>query len=235
MDGWMDRYIYPSEILCLPAGPHLHKDLQQITGSVWSPFMLQTLHHHPHPKEIQNYRTKWLEACGSNICGHEVIWKTGAGPPEGHHWILFSLPTEQTGLWTMQSTFEWMNEWCIYIALFVYCCTPKRFTIMWGGLSSTTTSVQHPLGWCDGCHRTTASVRSPHTSYRWRGERVIEPIKWMGIIRRPWLTRASGGNLGRTPGLHPTLYEKCHGIFNDHRESGPRFNVSSERWCLLTV
>ncbi len=23
------------------------------------------------------------------------------------------------------------------------------------------------------------SVRSPHTSYRWRGERVIEPIKWI--------------------------------------------------------
>ncbi len=40
-------------------------------------------------------------------------------------------------------------------------------------------------------------VRSPHTSYRWR-ERVIETIKWMGIIRRPWLTRASGGNLART-------------------------------------
>ncbi len=51
----------------------------------------------------------------------------------------------------------------------------------------------------------------------------------MGIIRRPRLTRASGGNLARTPGLHPTLYEKCHGIFNDHRESGPRFNVSYER------
>ncbi len=56
---------------------------------------------------------------------------------------------------------------------------PKCFTIMWGGLSSTTTTVQHPLGWCDGCHRTTAPVRSPHTSYRWRGERVIETIKWM--------------------------------------------------------
>ncbi len=77
-----------SEILCWSAGPHLHKDLQQITGTVWSPFMLQTLHHHPHPKEIQNYRTKWLQVCGSNICGHEVIWKTGAGPPEGHHWTL---------------------------------------------------------------------------------------------------------------------------------------------------
>ncbi len=110
-----------------------------------------------------------------------------------------------------------------YSALLCIVVHPKHFTIMWGGgggFSSTTTSVQHPLGWCDGCHRTTAPVRSPHTSYRWRGERVpepikcmrsphtsyrwrgervIEPIKWMGIIRRPWLTRASGG----TPGLHP--------------------------------
>ncbi len=69
---------------------------------------------------------------------------------------------------------EWMNEWCIYIALLLCIAIhPKRFTIMWGGgaLSSTTTSVQHPLGWCDGSHRTTAPVRSPHTSYRWRGER----------------------------------------------------------------
>ncbi len=67
-----------------------------------------------------------------------------------------------------------MNEWCIYIALLLCIAIhPKRFTIMWrgGGLSSTTTSVQHPLGWCDGSHSTTAPVRSPHTSYRWRGER----------------------------------------------------------------
>ncbi len=75
------------------------------------------------------------------------------------------------------------------------------------------------------------SMCSPHTSYRWRGEIVKELIKCMGIIKRPWLTRASGGNLARTP----TLYEKFHGIFNDHRESGPRFNVSSERRCFLTV
>ncbi len=48
-----------SEILCWPAGPHLHTDLQQITGGVWSPLMLQTLHHHPQrrPKETQNYWT----------------------------------------------------------------------------------------------------------------------------------------------------------------------------------
>ncbi len=49
---------------------------------------LQTLHHHPYPKEIQNCRTKLLQACGFSICGHEVIWKTAAGPPEGHHWTL---------------------------------------------------------------------------------------------------------------------------------------------------
>ncbi len=66
---------------------------------------------------------------------------------------------------------------------------PSAFTIMWGGLSSTTTSVQHPLGWCDGCHRTTAPVHSPHTSYRWRGERVIEPIKCMHSPHTP----ATGG------------------------------------------
>ncbi len=74
-----------------------------------------------------------------------------------------------------------LNEWMmhLYSALLCIVVHPKHFTIMWGGLSSTTTSVQHPLGWCDGCHRTTAPVRSPHTSYRWRGERVIEPIKCM--------------------------------------------------------
>ncbi len=64
----------------------------------------------------------------------------------------------------------------------MYCCTPKALYNHvggGGGLSSTTTSVQHPLGLCYGCHRTTAPVRSPHTGYRWRRERVIEPIKCM--------------------------------------------------------
>jgi len=42
----------------------------------------------------------------------------------------------------------------------------KRVTIL-GGLSSTTTSVQHPLEWCDGSHSTTTPVGSPHISYNW--------------------------------------------------------------------
>ncbi len=72
-----------------------------------------------------------------------------------------------------------MNEWCIYIELYCVLLYTQSALQSCGGLSSNTTSVQHPLGWCDGCHRTTAPVRSPHTSYRWRGERDIEPIKCM--------------------------------------------------------
>ncbi len=122
------------------------------------------------------------------------------------------------------------DEWCIYIAFYCVLLYPQSAlqSRRGGGLSSTTTSVQHPLGWCDSCHRTTAPVHSPHTSYRWREERVIEPIKWMGIIRRLWMMRASGGIWPGHWGYTPTLYEKCHGIFNDHRESRPRFNISSE-------
>ncbi len=36
-------------------------------------------------------------------------------------------------------------------------------------------------------------------------------------------------------GYTPTLYEKCHGIFNDHRESGPQFNISYEGRGFFTV
>ncbi len=61
---------------------------------------------------------------------------------------------------------EWMNELSIYIALYyVLLYTQSALQSCGGGLFSTTTSVQHPLGWCDGSHRTTAPVRSPHTSY----------------------------------------------------------------------
>ncbi len=91
-----------------------------------------------------------------------------------------------------------MNEWMrhLYSALLCIVVHPKRFTIIWGGLSSTTNSVQHPLGWCDGSHRTTAPVRSPHTSYRWRGERdranQVDEDYWEAMIDkgqwREWIT-----------------------------------------------
>ncbi len=100
---------------------------------------------------------------------------------------------------------------------------PKQFTIMGGGGSPQPPAVcsihlddvTSATGQRRQCaHHTPATsgesviepikwILSPHTSYRWRAERVIESIKWMGIIRRPWLTRASRGSSARTPGLHP--------------------------------
>ncbi len=44
------------------------------------------------------------------------------------------------------------------------------------------------------------------------------------------------GELGQDAEVTHLLFFEGHpGIFNDHRESGPRFNVSSEGRCLLTV
>ncbi len=46
------------------------------------------------------------------------------------------------------------------------------------------------------------------------------------------LVRGQWGNLARMPGNTLFFFEGHPGIFND-RESGPRFNVSSEGWCFL--
>ncbi len=49
-----------------------------------------------------------------------------------------------------------------------------------------------------------------HTTHQLqgRGERVKETIQCLSV----------GGNLAQDTGYTPTLYEKSHGIFNDHRE-----------------
>ncbi len=128
--------------------------------------------------------------------------------------------------------YEWMNEWMkhLYSALLCIVVHPKRFTIMWGVSPQPPPVCSIHL---DDATAATGQRRqcAHHTPATGGEEREIEPIKWMGIIRRPWLTRASGGNLARTPGLHPYSLREVSWDFNDHRESGPRFNVSSERRC----
>ncbi len=48
------------------------------------------------------------------------------------------------------------------------------------------------------------------------------------------MVRGQWGNLIRMPGSHLYSYFEGHtGIFNDHKESGPQFNVSSEGRCCL--
>ncbi len=49
-----------------------------------------------------------------------------------------------------------------------------------------------------------------------------EASQCMGMIRRSWYQ-----------GYTSTLFRRTCGICNDHRESGPRFNISSERRCFL--
>ncbi len=73
-----------------------------------------------------------------------------------------------------------------------------------------------------------------HTpTYWWRGDRVMKPISVWGWLRGHDNQRPAG-EFGQDAGVTPLLFFERHpGIFNDHRESGPRFNVSSEGWCFL--
>ncbi len=100
-----------------------------------------------------------------------------------------------------------------------------------GGISSSTTSVQHPPGWCDGSH--IAPERPPHTSLLVERRQSDEANQCMEMIRMSWWSEASG-HIWPVCRVTPLLFFEGHpGIFNDHRESGPRFYFSSEGWCVL--
>ncbi len=99
-----------------------------------------------------------------------------------------------------------MNEWMmhLYRALLCIAIHPKRFTIMWGRRVSPQPPPVRSIHLDDATAATGQRHQcAHHTPTTGGGERVIETIKCMGIIRRPWLTRASGGNLARTLGLPP--------------------------------
>ncbi len=114
---------------------------------------------------------------------------------------------------------SWMNEWCIYKHFYCVLLYTQSTQSCGGGLLNHHQCAASTW-WCDGCHRTTTPERSPHTSYRWRGERVIEPIKWMGLLGgHDWQGPVEGNLVQDTGGTPPTLYEKCHGIFKLTTES----------------
>ncbi len=79
----------------------------------------------------------------------------------------------------------------------------KALYIEGGELSSSTTNVQHPPG-CDDSH----IAPEPHTSLlveRWQSD---EANQWMGIIRRPWWSKASGWIWPRHRGYTSTLFRR---------------------------
>ncbi len=114
---------------------------------------------------------------------------------------------------------EWMMH--LYYASLCIAVHPKCFTIMGGGCAASTWQPQY-----NGASRLIKNQRQVE-------RRESHRIKWVGIIGgHDW----QGPVVGIWPGHRsytPTLYDKCYGIFNDHRESGTRFNVSSERQCFL--
>ncbi len=122
----------------------------------------------------------------------------------------------------------------IYIAYYIYTFLGTQSALhSKGGISSSTTCVQHPP---DDVTAAIVHQNAPHTLGNWwRGDKVMKLISVWG-----WLGGRDGqrtvGEFGRYTGVTPLLFFEGHpGIFNDHRESGPRFNVSSERRCFLTV
>ncbi len=59
-----------------------------------------------------------------------------------------------------------------------------------GDISSSTTNVQHPPGWCVGSH--SAPERPPHTSLPVERRQSDEANQCMGMIRRPWRSEDNG-------------------------------------------
>ncbi len=107
----------------------------------------------------------------------------------------------------------------------MYCCAPKALYnhVGWGLLNhhlcvaSTWIMRQQP--------QDNGAVRSPHTSYRWRGERVSQSSGWGLLGGHDWqgpVVRIWSGHRGYTP-----LFEKCHGIFNDSSENVPLYSLPS--------
>ncbi len=150
----------------------------------------------------------------NNMCSKMCsIYQTFHPPPDG---IIELNKKNPSAPFEVNVRGSRMNEWCIYIGLYcVLLYTQSALTIVGGGLCSTTTSVQHPLGWCDGCHRTTAPVCSPHTSYRWRGERVQERQSSVCAHHTP----ATGGGRGESHRANQVYALTTHQLQMERRES----------------
>ena len=93
-----------------------------------------------------------------------------------------------------------------------------------GKHTSSTINVWHPLGYC------TATIFCSRT-LSLHGGAVRSDICQLGLRVR------LGGHDGMGPGGEfshdtgvntPYSYKKCHGFFNDHRESGQLFNVHQQ-------
>ncbi len=117
-----------------------------------------------------------LEVClGSLSC-----WNTALRPS-----LCFSM-SQYMLAFMVPSMKEWMNEWSIYIVLYCVLLYTQSALQSYMGISPQPPPV------CsihlDDATAATAQRRqcAHHTPATGGEEREIEPIRWMGIIRRPW-------------------------------------------------
>ncbi len=132
-----------------------------------------------------------------------------------------------------------MNEWSIYIALNCVLLYTQSALQSCGGshmddatAATTLTTHQLQVERRESHRDNQVYVLTTHQLQVERRERQSQSSGWGWLRGHDW----QGPVVGIWPnhrGYTPTLYEKFHGIFNDHRESGPQFNISSERRCFF--
>ncbi len=134
------------------------------------------------------------------------------------------------------------GKFCLYLlvrtsfAAFCFCGTQNNSLHLYSAFLGTQSALHRrgespqPPSMCsihlDDATAAILHQNAQHTpAYWWRGDRVMKPISvwgWWGghDAQRPM------GEFGQDAGVTPLLFFEWHpGIFNDHRESGPRFNI----------
>ncbi len=114
----------------------------------------------------------------------------------------------------------WMNEWGIYISLYCVFLYTQSTLQLYEGISP-----QQPPECSIHLDDVTTSIVQQHQLQVERRERLLGGCDWQSQWRE----------FSQDTGDTPLLYEKCHGIFNDHRESGARLNISSKEQCFYSV
>ncbi len=85
-----------------------------------------------------------------------------------------------------------------------------------GGISSSTTNVQHPPGWCNGSH--IVPEHPPHTSLLVERRQSDEVNQCMRMIRRTWWSEVYGQIWAGCWGYTPTLRSELAVLFFLHRQ-----------------
>ncbi len=121
-----------------------------------------------------------------------VLWsdESKCDIPVGNHGCCVLRAEEEEGLAAChQCSFKKKIIRIIYYIYIMLFWVLKALYIE-GGVSSITTNVQHPPGWCDGSR--IAPERPQHTSLFVERRQSDEANQCMGMIRRPWWSEANG-------------------------------------------